>query len=173
MPAAMLSERPAWAALRAHHAAIRDVHLRRLFAGDPRGGARLPARAGALRPPWAALGAHRAAIRDVHMRQLFADDPRRGERLTADAAGLHLDYSKNRLTDETLRLLVALAEECGVRERAEAMFRGERINTTENRPVLHVALRAPRGERILVDGKDVVPEVHAVLGRMGTFARRV
>jgi glucose-6-phosphate isomerase len=133
----------------------------------------MPAPVLSERPAWAALRAHRAAIGDVHLRKLFADDPRRGERLAADAAGLHLDYSKNRLTGETLRLLVALAEECGVRERAEAMFRGERINTTENRPVLHVALRAPRGERIVVDGKDVVPELHAVLARMSTFARRV
>jgi glucose-6-phosphate isomerase len=125
------------------------------------------------RPAWAALRAHHAAIRDVHLRALFADDPGRGERLTAEAAGLYLDYSKNRLTDETLRLLLALAEESGVRARMEAMFRGERINTTENRPVLHVALRAPRSERIVVDGTDVVPEVHAVLDRMADFARRV
>jgi glucose-6-phosphate isomerase len=125
------------------------------------------------RPAWAALRAHHAAIRDVHLRTLFADDPGRGERLTAEAAGLYLDYSKNRLTDETLRLLLALAEESGVRARTEAMFRGERINTTENRPVLHVALRAPRSARIVVDGTDVVPEVHAVLDRMADFARRV
>ena len=125
------------------------------------------------RPAWAALRAHHATIRDVHLRTLFADDPGRGERLTAEAAGLYLDYSKNRLTDETLRLLLALAEESGVRARTEAMFRGERINTTENRPVLHVALRAPRSERIVVDGTDVVPEVHAVLDRMADFARRV
>ena len=125
------------------------------------------------RPAWAALRAHHAAIRDVHLRTLFADDPGRGERMAAEAAGLYLDYSKNRLTDETLRLLLALAEESGVRARAEAMFRGERINTTENRPVLHVALRAPRSERIVVDGTDVVPEVHAVLDRMADFARRV
>jgi glucose-6-phosphate isomerase len=133
----------------------------------------MPGSAPPERPAWAALRAHHAAIRDVHLRTLFADDPRRGERLTAEAAGLYLDYSKNRLTDETLRLLLALAEESAVRERTAAMFRGERINTTENRPVLHVALRAPRGERILVDGTDVVPAVHAVLARMADFARRV
>ena len=101
------------------------------------------------RPAWAALRAHHATIRDVHLRALFADDPKRGERLTAEAAGLYLDYSKNRLTDETLRLLLALAEESNVRGRIDAMFRGERINTTENRPVLHVALRAPRSAGIV------------------------
>ncbi len=125
------------------------------------------------RPAWKALREHHAKVRDVHLRQLFAEDPRRGERLTAEGVGLYLDYSKHRVTDETLRLLVRLAEEAGLRERIDAMFRGERINVTEHRAVLHVALRAPRGQSILVDGKDVVPEVHAVLDRMADFATRV
>ncbi len=125
------------------------------------------------RPAWRALEAHHRRIRDAQLRQLFADDPGRGERLTAEAAGLYLDYSKHRVTDETLRLLVGLAEECGLRERIDAMFRGERINVTEGRAVLHVALRAPRGEAILVDGEDVVPAVHEVLDRMADFAERV
>ena len=124
-------------------------------------------------PEWKALQAHYEAVRDVHLRDLFAKDPARGERLTAEGAGLYLDYSKNRVTDETLRLLLALAEAAGVRERMQAMFAGERINVTENRPVLHVALRAPRSESILVDGEDVVPAVHAVLDRMAAFAERV
>jgi glucose-6-phosphate isomerase len=109
----------------------------------------------------------------LHLRELIAQDPGRGERLTAEAAGWFLDYSKQRVTDETLRLLVALAEECGVPERIEAMFRGERINVTEDRPVLHVALRAPRGDSIVVEGEDVVPQVHEVLDRMSSFAERV
>src|SRR5438552_11104831 len=113
------------------------------------------------RTAWKALREHHARIRDVHLRQLFADDPRRGERLTVEAVGLYLDYSKHRVTDETLALLLRLAEEVGLRERIAAMFRGDRINATENRSVLHVALRAPRGDSIVVDGKDVVPEVHA------------
>ena len=125
------------------------------------------------RPAWQALAAHYQKIKDRPLRQLFADDPDRGERLTVEAAGLYLDYSKNRVTDETLRLLLALAEECRLRERIEAMFRGEKINLTENRAVLHTALRAPRTARILVDGNDVVPEVHAVLDRMAAFADRV
>ncbi len=124
-------------------------------------------------PAWKALEAHHREIRGVHLRTLFAGDPGRGERLTAEAAGLFLDYSKNRVTDETLRLLVRLAEERGLGERIEAMFRGERINVTENRAVLHVALRAPRGASLLVDGQDVVPGVHAVLDRMGAFSDRV
>src|SRR5688572_15891167 len=115
------------------------------------------------RPAWQALGAHYHQIRDVHLRQLFASDPQRGERLVLEAEGLYLDYSKNRITDETIQLLVRLAEECGLRERIEAMFRGEKINITENRAVLHVALRAPKGQAILVDGQNVAPEVHAVL----------
>jgi glucose-6-phosphate isomerase len=122
---------------------------------------------------WKALRDHHAQIRDVHLRQLFADDPRRGERLTVEGVGLYLDYSKHRVTDETLRLLVELAEEAGLRARIDAMFRGDKINPTENRAVLHVALRAPRRESIVVDGTDVVPEVHAVLDRMSEFATRV
>src|SRR5215467_7707647 len=122
---------------------------------------------------WKALRDHHAKIRDIHLRQLFADDPRRGERLTVEGVGLYLDYSKHRVTDETLRLLLQLAEEAGLRERIDAMFRGEKINVTENRAVLHVALRAPRDEKILVDGKDVVPEVHAVLDKMAAFCDRV
>ncbi|MCU1656835.1 MAG: Glucose-6-phosphate isomerase, partial [Pseudonocardiales bacterium] len=125
------------------------------------------------RPAWAALTAHHADIRDTHLRQLFAEDPDRGERLTADAVGIHLDYSKNRVTGETIRLLVRLAEDSRLRERIDAMFAGEKINVTEGRAVLHVALRAPKGERITVDGIDVVSAVREVLGRMGEFAARV
>ena len=125
------------------------------------------------RPAWRALAAHYATIRDTHLRRLFADDPARGTRLTAEAAGLFLDYSKHRITDETLRLLLALAEECDLRGRIAAMFRGEKINVTEGRAVLHIALRAPQGERIIVDGVDVVPQVHAVLDKMAAFAERV
>lgn len=124
-------------------------------------------------PAWRALEAHYQAIRDVRLRRWFADDPGRGERLNAEAAGLFFDYSKNRVTDETLRLLIALAEARGLRARIDAMFRGERINVTENRAVLHVALRAPRDAVILVDGVNVVPDVHAVLDRMATFAEQV
>jgi glucose-6-phosphate isomerase len=122
---------------------------------------------------WKSLRDHHAKIGAVHLRQLFADDPRRGERLTVEGVGLYLDYSKHRVTDETLRLLVELAEEAGLRERIDAMFRGDKINLTEDRAVLHVALRAPRERSILVDGEDVVPEVHAVLDRMAAFATRV
>jgi glucose-6-phosphate isomerase len=122
---------------------------------------------------WKALDAHASRIHDVHLRALFAADPLRGERLTAEAAGLYLDYSKHRVTDETLRLLLALAEESGLRARIDAMFRGEKINVTEQRAVLHVALRAPRDQTIMVDGEDVVPKVHAVLDRMEQFARQV
>lgn len=125
------------------------------------------------RPAWKALEEHHQTIKDLHLRQLFADDPDRGGRFTAEAAGIYLDYSKNRLTAETLRLLVQLAEECGLRERINAMFRGDRINSTEQRAVLHIALRAPRHEQILADGVDVVPEVHAVLDRMTGFADQV
>ena len=125
------------------------------------------------RPAWQALGAHHEKIKDTHLRQFFADDPNRGERLVVEDVGLYFDYSKNRVTEETIRLLVALAEECGLRARLEAMFRGEKINVTEKRAVLHVALRAPRGESILVDGEDVVPKVHEVLERMADFANRV
>jgi glucose-6-phosphate isomerase len=122
---------------------------------------------------WRALDAHAQTTRDVHLRDLFAQDPRRGERLALDACGLYLDYSKNRVTDETLRLLVALADACGLRERIAAMFRGEPINVTEQRAALHVALRAPRDASLVVDGADVVPEVHRVLDRMAAFAQRV
>jgi glucose-6-phosphate isomerase len=125
------------------------------------------------RPAWKALEQHYAEIDAVHLRQLFADDPDRGERLTAEGAGLYLDYSKNRVTDETLRLLVQLAEESGVAERRDAMFRGDRINVSENRSVLHVALRMPKGTSLVVDGVDVVAEVHEVLDRMADFAGRI
>jgi glucose-6-phosphate isomerase len=125
------------------------------------------------RHAWRALEGHHGEVRDLHLRDLFADDPGRGERLTAEGAGVFLDYSKHRVTDETLRLLVALAEECGLPERIDAMFRGEVVNPTENRPALHVALRAPEGERIEVDGEDVVPEVHRMLDRMSAFAERI
>src|SRR5947199_3797585 len=120
-----------------------------------------------------ALQAHYRDIRGHHLRQWFADDPTRGERLTAEAAGVYLDYSKNRVTDETLKLLIELAEQSGLRGRIDAMFRGEKINVTENRAVLHVALRAPRGGTIVVDGEDVVPQVHAVLDKMADFSDRV
>jgi glucose-6-phosphate isomerase len=122
---------------------------------------------------WTALVAHHAALRDAHLRDLFAADPGRAERMTVEGADLVLDYSKNRLTDETIGLLVALAERRGLGDRIEAMFRGERINVTENRPVLHVALRMPREARLVVDGVDVVAEVHAVLDRMAAFAEAV
>jgi glucose-6-phosphate isomerase len=125
------------------------------------------------RPSWKALEQHYAEIAEAHLRQLFADDPGRGERLTAEAAGLYLDYSKNRVTDETMRLLVQLAEESGVAEHRDAMFRGERINVSENRSVLHVALRMPKGSSLVVDGVDVVAEVHEVLDRMTGFAQRI
>jgi glucose-6-phosphate isomerase len=125
------------------------------------------------RPAWIALGEHYNKIRGVHLRDLFADDPRRGERLTAEAAGLYLDYSKNRVTDETVDLLTELARQSGLAERTEAMFAGERVNTTENRSVLHVALRMPREAVLLVDGTDVVAQVHEVLDRMAAFANQV
>jgi glucose-6-phosphate isomerase len=122
---------------------------------------------------WHALEAHYQQIKDVHLRQLFADDPGRGERLTVEGAGLYLDYSKNRITDETVRLLFQLARERGVTERRDAMFRGDKINITEQRAVLHIALRASKDTRILVDGHDVVPDVHQVLDAMASFAERV
>src|SRR5262245_31450015 len=125
------------------------------------------------RQSWKALEAHRNSIGERHLRTLFASDATRGKRLTAEAAGIYLDYSKNRVTDETVALLCRLAQECGLRERIDAMFRGDKINVTENRAVLHVALRAPRGTSIVVDGKDVVPEVHAVLDAMTAFSNRV
>jgi glucose-6-phosphate isomerase len=125
------------------------------------------------RQTWKVLEAHYQKVRDLHLRKLFADDPTRGERMTVDAVGLYLDYSKNRVSDETLKLLVQLAEECGLRGRIDAMFRGEKINITENRAVLHVALRAPKGASIVVDGENVVPQVHAVLDKMADFSNRV
>ena len=125
------------------------------------------------RRAWRALQTHHATLRDVHLRTLFAEDPRRGERFALEAVGLYLDYSKHRITDETLRLLVALAEESGLRGRIDAMFRGDRINTTEGRAVLHVALRAPRERTLLLGGVDVVAKVHAVLDRMIAFAERM
>ncbi len=125
------------------------------------------------RKAWSELETHAKSIRQTHLRELFANDPRRGERMTAGGAGLFLDYSKNRITDETLRLLIQLAEESGLRRRTEAMFSGEKINITENRAVLHVALRAPKSEVIRVDGEDVVPGVHKVLDRMAAFADRI
>ena len=127
----------------------------------------------AERQAWNALAAHHQSVRELHLRHLFADDPKRGERMTVEAAGLYLDYSKNRITDETLKLFVQLADESGLRERIDAMFRGEKINSTENRAVLHVALRAPRGASIVVDGENVVPQVHAVLDKMADFSTRV
>jgi glucose-6-phosphate isomerase len=125
------------------------------------------------RPAWAALEAHQRKLSGVHLRTLFEEDPKRGERLTLEAAGIYLDYSKNRITDETVKLLLQLAEESGLRARIDAMFRGDKINITEKRAVLHVALRAPKGTSIQVDGEDVVPEVHAVLDRMAAFSNRV
>ena len=124
-------------------------------------------------PAWKALTAHHKKIKDVTLRELFAGDAKRGETLTASAAGLFLDYSKNRVTDETLKLLIDLAKESGLEAHRDAMFAGEKINITEDRAVLHVALRAPKGQKILVDGKDVVPEVHEVLEKMSAFAERV
>ena len=128
---------------------------------------------GAGQPAWDALSSHYAKVSKVHLRQLFAEDQKRGERMAVEAAGLYLDYSKNRVTDETLRLLLQLANESGLRARIDAMFSGEKINTTEKRAVLHTALRAPKNTTILVDGKNVVPEVHAVLDRMADFSNRV
>ena len=125
------------------------------------------------RQAWQALDAHHRKVREVHLRKLFADDPTRGERMTAEAVGLYLDYSKNRITDDTLTLLRQLAEESGLRARIDAMFRGEKINSTESRAVLHVALRAPRGASIVVDGENVVPQVHAVLDKMADFSNQV
>jgi glucose-6-phosphate isomerase len=125
------------------------------------------------RPAWKALAAHHKKIQKLHLRELFADDPKRGDRLTTEAVGLYLDYSKNRITDQTLKLLLQLAKESDLSGRIAAMFKGDKINVTENRAVLHVALRAPKGETIFVDGKNVVPEVHAVLDKMADFSDRV
>ena len=118
---------------------------------------------------WKALAAHHQQIKNLHLRELFATDSKRGERLTVEAAGLFFDYSKNRITNETLKLLLSLAEESGLRSQIKAMFSGDKINITENRAVLHVALRAPKDAVILVDGTNVVPEVHAVLSRWRHF----
>jgi len=125
------------------------------------------------RTAWKALAVHHKKVRHLHLRELFAEDSKRGERLTAEAVGLFLDYSKNRITEQTLKLLIHLARESNLRKRIDAMFRGDKINITENRAVLHVALRAPQNASILVDGKNVVPEVHAVLEKMAGFADRV
>ncbi|MHB1667315.1 MAG: glucose-6-phosphate isomerase [Thiomonas sp.] len=135
--------------------------------------ARPPAQPLTQLPVWRALVEHHHALGERHLRQYFADDPQRGERLHVEAAGLYLDYSKNRVTDETLELLVELAQRCGLRGRMDAMFRGDPVNATEKRAALHTALRAPAGERIVVDGVNVVPEVHAVLDRMAAFADRI
>ena len=124
-------------------------------------------------PAWKSLKQHSEEISKTNLRQLFDKDPQRGTRYTTDAVGLFLDYSKNRITDETLKLLLQLAEERGLKQHIEAMFRGDKINITENRAVLHVALRAPKGESIKVDGEDVVPGVHAVLGKMSAFSDKV
>ena len=125
------------------------------------------------RKSWKALSAHFKKVKELHLRELFAQDPKRGERMTVDAAGLFLDYSKNRVTDETLKLLFQLATESGLKERIDSMFRGDKINITENRAVLHTALRAPANASIIVDGENVVPQVHQVLDRMADFANRV
>jgi len=125
------------------------------------------------RKAWNALKVHYKKIGERHLRDLFDDDPERAEKFTTEAVGISLDYSKNRITEKTIRLLLELAEESGLRERIDAMFRGDKINITENRAVLHVALRAPKEATIVVDGKNVVPEVHAVLDRMSAFSNRV
>ena len=125
------------------------------------------------RPAWAQLEKHYQKVRDVNLRQLFADDGERGTRFAVQAAGIYLDYSKNRITEETLRLLLELAHESGLKDRIDAMFRGDKINVSEDRAVLHVALRAPRGASIIHDGRNVVPGVHAVLDRMAEFAEQV
>ena len=125
------------------------------------------------RKSWKALQDHHKKVSRLHLRDLFASDPTRGERLTAEAVGIFLDYSKNRITDETLKVLIQLAEQSDLEGKVRAMFLGEKINITENRAVLHVALRAPRNASIMVDGKNVVPQVHAVLDRMADFSNRV
>ncbi len=125
------------------------------------------------RKAWLDLQDHYEKLRGQHLKKLFAEDPQRGERMTAEAVGIFLDYSKNRITDRTVELLIQLAEESGLRSNIDAMFRGEKINFTEKRAVLHVALRAPRGASILIDGENVVPDVHAVLDKMTEFSNRV
>ena len=148
-------------------------HAKRAAATSPQRGRRAGTASSAAAAEWKALAAHFARIRKVHLRDLFADDPKRGERMTIEAAGIFLDYSKNRATDETLRLLLRLAEKSGLRDRTKAMFRGDKINVTEGRAVLHTALRAPKSATVMVDGVNVVPEVHAVLDRMAAFCRRI
>src|SRR5215475_9832150 len=140
------------------------------MAASPQAQVKKPA---AKQSAWKALTAHYKAVSKLHLRELFADDPKRGQRMTLEAVGLYLDYSKNRVTDDTLKLLLQLAEESGLRVRIDAMFNGEKINITEKRAVLHVALRAPKNASILVDGKYVVPEVHSVLNQMADFSDRV
>src|SRR5215813_9833235 len=136
--------------------------------------AQTPARRTAFkRSAWSALASHYNSTSKLHLRQLFADDPKRGQRMAIEAVGVYLDYSKNRVTDETLKLLLQLAEECGLRARIDAMFGGEKINITEKRAVLHVALRAPKGASFVVDGENVVPQVHAVLDKMTAFADQI
>lgn len=125
------------------------------------------------RRSWQALEAHYLKVREIHLRKLFADDPKRGERMTAEAVGIYFDYSKHRITDETLRLLLQLAEESGLQTHIDAMSRGEKINVTEKRAVLHIALRTPKGQSIIVDGEDVIPQVHAVLDKMTDFSTQV
>ncbi len=125
------------------------------------------------RPSWQKLEEHYHTTRNLHLRMLFAEDPHRGERFALEAVGIYLDYSKNRVNDETMRLLLELAESAGLRERIDAMFKGEKINVTERRAVLHVALRAPKDQSIIVDGENVVPEVHAVLDNMADFSNRI
>src|SRR5271166_5409867 len=125
------------------------------------------------RRAWKELGAHYKKVREYHLRQLFAEDPKRGTQMTVEALGVYFDYSKNRITGETLQLLIQLAEESRLRDRIAAMFRGDKINVTEKRAVLHTALRAPRHASIVVDGENVVPKVHAVLDRMADFANRL
>src|SRR5436190_1816231 len=125
------------------------------------------------RSAWKALQTHFEKVRAMHLRTLFAEDPKRGERFATEALGIYLDYSKNRITDETLRLLLDLANSSNLRERIDAMFQGDKINVTEQRAVLHVALRAPRDASIIVDGENVVPEVHKVLDKMANFSNRV
>ena len=125
------------------------------------------------RSAWRALASHYRKVRDMHLRRFFADDPSRGQRMTAEGAGIYLDYSKNRVTDQTIKLLIQLAAESGLQARIDAMFRGEKINITENRAALHVALRAPRGASVFLDGENVVPRVHAVLDKMTQFCNRV
>src|SRR5579872_1517741 len=125
------------------------------------------------RPTWKVLETHYRQIKEVHLRKLFADDPKRGERLVVEAVGLYFDYSKNRITDDTLKLLLQLAQESNLRSRIDAMFRGDKINVTEKRAVLHTALRAPKTQAVMLDGENVTPKVHAVLDKMAAFSNRV